>query len=683
MTTKSQLQELEITPGVMPLTDATASDIPCWTEAYGIRFDPNTGRVRKIGGWSSQSFNYSESIDGTMRTIYSVIINQKVYTIIGTNTTLYSLIGSELVNITPLDTSSVAAANSLSTNYGTLSANPIATVSGSNSVTITDASYARFQPGDTYTLFGATTTNGIPNTELNAAHFIRSVGIGTVTFRTPTSASGTGSGGGALVVRSDGLINVTSAAHGLLNGYRVKISGSGNAGGILAASINKEFIIRNVTTNTFDVMTTGTSTSAVTAAGGGSTVYYPQIDAGNLNQGLGQGYGAGLYGVGLYGTALVSSSGMFFPRIWFCDRYGEDIIMTAGNQTGIYTWDGNTAIAPVLISGAPTDVNYAFVSNNILVTFGHGVENEIFASDQGAITNWTASSTDQVFQDIIEGAGQFISHAEVDGYNLIFTSQQTYTMKYIGLPLVWQILPLDPNIGIIAPMARCSVNGIAYWMGESNFHFFRGGKVETLPSNFGVKSSIWNYVFSNLNYSQKSKIFCWHNEEWDEIWWHYPSANSNECDRVARFSRQLMTWVPDNMDRTAAEYPDISLSNPRTGNVSTLYLQETGDDADGEPLPFYARSKKFATGTDSAVSANFVPDFSMSGTAIFGLRMYNYPQSQTAMGDKEYVVTGTTEKIPTQVNGRYFDLSIAGEELGQSFLMGQCLTDLQSAARAP
>lgn len=682
MTTKSQLQEIQIVPGVMPYTDATASDIPCYAAAYGIRFDPNTGRPRKIGGWMSSTFNYGNVISGTVRTIYSAVINQKVYTIIGTNTYLYSLIGSELINITPLSTSSVAAANSLATNYGTLTNNPIATVLGSNSITITDASYARFRVNDTYTLSGATTTNGVPNTELNAAHVIRSIGVGTVTFRTATSATSSGSGGGASVVRSDGLINLAKAAHGLLDGYRIKISGAANTGGILAASINKEFIIRNVTTNTFDVMTAGTSTAAVTAGGGAATVYYQQIAAGNINQGLGQGYGAGLYGVGLYGTALVSSSGITFPRIWFCDRYGDNIVVTPGNQSGVYSWGGNTDVAPALVSGAPININYAFVSDNILVTFGHDVENEIFASDVGDITQWTASSSNQVYQNTIQGAGQFISHAPVDGYNLIYTGQQTYTMKYIGLPNVWEVLVLDPAIGIIAPMARCSVNGIAYWMGKENFHYFNGGKVQTLPSNFGVKSSIWSYVFSDLNYSQAFKIFAWHNEEWDEIWWHYPSANSNECDRVARFSRQLGTWVTDNMNRTAGEYPDINLSNPHTANMSTLYIQESGADADGAPLPFSFTTKKYASGTDTMIQANFIPDFLMSGTVELEVRTYNYPQSQTAMNDNSYAITGSTELVPMQVNGRYYDMTISGDELGQTFLMGQCLSDLQSAARA-
>jgi hypothetical protein len=684
MTTVSILTELEIMPGVMPSTDATSSDIPCWADGYHVRFDSSTGRIRKLAGWSIISYNSDVGVSGTMRTIYSATINQRVYTILGTNSYLYSLIGSQLTNITPLDTTPIAAANSLATHYNTLANNPIATVNGSNTVTISDTQASLFKVGDNYQLSGASTTNGIPNTELNATHIIRTIGVNVLTIIVATSATSTGNGGGASVIRSSGLVTLTKASHGLSVGDRVTISGAIAFGGITAPQINAEFIIRNVLTNSFDVMTEGVSTSSVSAAGGAATQYYSQITAGALNQGAGQGYGAGYYGVGLYGTALVSTSGEVYPRIWFCDRFGDNIIMTPGNQTGIYTWDGDTNTSPTLITNAPTDINYAFVQNNILVTFGHDVENKIFASDQGNYTSWTASSNNQVFEDIIEGAGRFISHVPVDGYSLIFTETQTYTFKYIGLLSgVWQISQLDAAIGILAPMARVSVNGYAYWMGQNNFYMFRGGKAEVIPSNIGKQSSILRYVFDNLNYSQRYKIFAWYNENYDEIWWHYPSSQSNECDRVARFNRKLQCWMPDELNRTAGEYPNQNLSNPRLGNVDDLYLHEVGTDDNNVALPFYATTKKYVSGKETIVLAQMVPDSVMTGTIELDVNSYNYPQSSQPMNSNSYNVTSTTERIPMQINGRYVDYTVSGEELGQSFLMGQWMIETQKAGKAP
>lgn len=684
MTLAGNLIELEITPGVMPSTDATPSDIPCWASGYHVRFDSNTGRLRKLAGWNSISFDYDATIMGTMRNIYSATINQRVTTIIGTNSYLYSVIGSRLSNITPLDTSPITAANSLATHYATLANNPITTINGSNTITIADTQASLFKVGDSYTLAGSATTNGIPNTDINSLHIVRMIGVNLITIIVATAATSSGSGGGAGVIRKSGLVTLTKATHGLAEGDRVAISGAVAFGGITAPQINIEFVIRNVLTNSFDVMTTGVATSSVSAAGGAGTEYFPQIEAGNLNQGAGQGYGAGFYGVGLYGTALISSSGETYPRIWFCDRFGDNIIATPGNQSGVYTWDGDDNVAPVLIPNAPTDINYAFEQNNILVTFGHDVENKIFASDQGDYEQWTSSSNNQVFEDIIEGAGRFISHVPVDSYSLIFTETQTYTFKYIGLLSgVWQVLILDSAIGLLAPMARISINGYAYWMGQDNFYMFRGGKVETIPSNITKQSTILRYVFDDLNYSQRYKIFAWYNENFDEIWWHYPSSGSNECDRVARLNRKLMCWVPDELDRTAGEYPTQNLSNPRLGNVGTLYLHETGTDDDGVAMPFEATTRKYLSGKDTAITGQIIPDSVMSGTIQFTATSYNYPQSTATMNNNVYNVTSTTERVPSQINGRYGDYTIAGEVLGQDFLMGQWMVEPQKAARAP
>lgn len=682
MTKVSDLKEIDVAPGVMPTSDATSFDIPCWSDSLHIRFDPTTGRVRKLGGWVGNDFDYGAQIEGITRTVYSASINQKIYTVLGTNENLYSLIGSTLTNITPLQTSSVAAPDSLATHYDTLANDPFTTVNASNDVVISDAEASNYQLNDIYTISGAVTTNGVPDTELNANHRVRAIGTGTVTVRVATAATSSGTGGGGSVIRTSGLITLTDNGHGLADGKRVAIDDAATFGGIPDTDINLEFVIRNVTPNTFDFMTGGTANASASSGGGMSTVYFPQLTPGAENQGLGQGYGAGLYGIGLYGTALVSTQGVSFPRIWFVDRFGENLVMTPGNSGGAYAWTGSNNIAPALITNAPTDINYLFVSDSILVTFGHDVENKIFASDQNDYTVWTASATNSVFEDVIEGAGRLISHCPVDGYNLIYTEQQTYTFKFVGGTAIWQILPLDLNIGIISPMARVSVNGIAYWMGQDNFYMFRGGKPEVMPSNFGTESTILRYVFDDLNYSQRYKCFAGYNEKFDEIWFHYPSANSNECDRIARYSRKLQCWCPDMIDRTAWEWPTTNLSNPRLANVTELYTHESGTDADGQPLDFFAKTKKFYTGTNTGVQVNVIPDSNMTGVIDCTISTYNYPQSQTPMFSKPMAITSTTEIYPIQTNGRLWELQIGGEELGQNFLMGQWMIDDQPGARA-
>lgn len=669
-TLPSQLIPIDTVPGVQPITDWTALATPHYTFSDKVRFW--RGIPQKIGGWVKFAFEFGATIMGAARTLYSAVIGNVAVTVIGTNSYVYALYGQELTNITPIDTTAIPIADSLDTDYGTLAANPISTQIGTGYLTIADTHADLYQINDNYTLAGATTTNGILNTAINAQHVIRSLDVNAVTILVSGTASSTGSGGGASVVRSTGLMTVNAVAHGQPNGDRTEILDAVDTGGILAVDINKEFIVRNSLTDSFGIMTAGTATSSVSAGGGGATTYQKQLEAGNADQSFGVGYGLGLYGAGLYGTSKSSVSGISYPRIWFMDRFGDRVLMTPGNQGAVYIWDGSLATAPSILTNAPTDVNYLFVSDNILVTFGHqNVSNQIFASDQGDATQWTASSTNQVFQDVIEGAARLISHVPVLGVNLIFTPSQTYRFSYIGLPNIWDIELLDNSVGIIAPMARVSVNNIAYWMGSNNFYRWSGANVEQIPSNSQDQCTMLKYVFGNINQGQISKCFAWYNDKFNEVWFHYPSASSNECDRLARLSIGDNVWSPDTMDRTCAEYPQTLFNNPRLiSSTDNLYTHELGNDDDVAPLAFTLRSNLRTSGKTTGLITGFVPDSVQTGAININLIGKQWPQVSATTYNKSFGIEDSGVRENIQIGGRYWQYTWSGAVLGQNWIMG-------------
>lgn len=672
----SQLNPINVTVGVQPIQDRTRLNTPHYTYSDKIRFW--RGSPQKIGGWLSVVFEYGEEIVGAARTLYSAIIQELLATAIGTNEYLYSLYGNSLKNISPLETTTHAIANGIETDFGTLANNPVGTTIGTGNLAIADTHASKYQAGDNYTLSGATTTNGITNTLINAVHIVRSVGTNIVNISVAGTASSTGSGGGASVVRKTGLLTFTAATHGMLDGWRTKITAAGATGGVTAPQINKEFVIRNVTTNTFDVMTAGTATSHVTAGGGAGTLYQSQIAAGNENESIGVGYGGGLYGAGLYGVSKTFST-VSLPRIWFMDRFGDVIIGTPGNQSGVYSWDGSTTVAPTLITNAPTDVNYAFVSDNILVTFGHDdTPNQIFASDQGDPTQWTSSSTNQVYQDIIEGAGRLLSHVPVLGVNLLFTPNQTYRFSYIGLPNIWEIKLLDNSIGIIAAMARCSVNNVAYWMSQNNFYRWSGQNVEIIPANTQDQCTALEYVFGNINTAQMAKCFAWYNPRFNEVWFHYPSASSNECDRYITVSISDNVWAIGTLDRTCSEYPALLFNYPRMiSSEGVLYNHEQGYNDDLSPMAFTLDSNLRMQSKPTNTLSAFIPDSMQIGDISFRLRGYQYPQSTATTYDVTKTVSPSAEQIQVQFNGRFYLETWSGAELDQQFNMGQWFEAIQ------
>ncbi|CAB4214622.1 hypothetical protein UFOVP1454_55 [uncultured Caudovirales phage] len=663
-----------VTPGVQPSTDFTTSTTNHFVAADKIRF--RDGFPEKIGGWVAVTIDDANTLAGCGRSIFSYNLSNSVRYIIGTHANLYYLIGSQLTNISPLVTSTTAIANSLASHYATLANNPVTTTLASATITIADTA-TKLRVGDAVTLSGSSAVNGVPAAEINTSHFVRTQATNSYTISVTTAATSAGTGGGASVVQRSGIITVTQASHGFPNGERIKIASSGDLAGILAAAINKQFIIRNKTANTYDIVAATAATSSVSAGGGAGTTVQGQIADGLCDATAAQGYGAGLYGAGLYGTALVSTTGALPVRSWTADRFGNNIILTPGNQTGVYTWDSVTAIAPVALTNAPTAVNYVYTSNEIVVTLGDSnVGNRRKWSDQGVSTTWSGASTNQAGEDDIEGASTFISHLNVKGINLEFTDSQVYTSRYIGRPFIWETKLLDDKSGIISKNARMQHNGTGYWMGTDNFYYYRSGNVEIIPSNSSFETTFKKYVFDNINISQKSKIFCWFNRKFNEVWWHYPSSNSSECDRVVRLNVKEMTWTTDTHDRSAGEYPTQLRAFPylaqidQTTDITTLYEHENTNDDNGAALTWSLTTPFFDGGVDVVNILGVIPDSIQTGNISCVVNVKQYPQSSSLYSTTTLTITPTSEIQAIRNTSRFIQYVLSGSAVGQAWRAG-------------
>jgi hypothetical protein len=381
----------------------------------------------------------------------------------------------------------------------------------------------------------------------------------------------------------------------------------------------------------------------------------------------------------------------------------DNIIGTPGNGGGLYEWDGDSTSPATAVLNAPTQINYAFVLKNIVVTFGDsGVENRIKTSDIGDRTVWTATSENQVFEDELEDVERLISHVVIQGEALIFTENATLLMEYTGGALVWRFTMIDPGIGIIGPLARCASQGVAYWMGRDNFYMWSGGNVEVIPSNSGDISTGFKYVFENINTAQKSKCFVWFNEKFSEVWFHYPSANSNECDRVARVNTHDFTWSFDEMDRTAAEWPYAVFGQPRlVSSDNVAYRHELTNDAGGEAMEWLLKTPKRFTGPQLSTLTGLIPDSVQTGDDVIDnwgvldsvlslessdigtpvtvqVQAWEWPQSSKPLYDETFTVTQKTERISLQAKGRVFQYTLRGQAIGQAFQLGQWVEEMQA-----
>lgn len=167
----------------------------------------------------------------------------------------------------------VAIGSSIANHYDTLSSDPVLAFNLLSVLWITDSLSSSLAAGDNVKYSGSTDVANYTAAEINTIHTVASASVVTTVINMSHAGNSVVSGGGASVIRSCGLLTITSTAHGLSNGDTVEISGAIAVGGITADQINGQFVVRNVTANTFDIMTSGYSTSSVSAGGGTAAVY--------------------------------------------------------------------------------------------------------------------------------------------------------------------------------------------------------------------------------------------------------------------------------------------------------------------------------------------------------------------------------------------------------------------------
>ena len=385
-------------------------------------------------------------------------------------------------------------------------------------------------------------------------------------------------------------VTVTIVAHGGIDGDYVTFSGVvGPIGGIPQSEFNAEFIVDQVTANTFTITTTTAATSSTSGGGTAITAAF-QINVGNNNAFAGYGWGAGAWSRGGWGSGAAAPV-IRAQRDWFIQNFDDDMVANI-RDGAIYYWkyeDGvaarATPLATTTISGVapadvPTKAMQILVSQNDkhlicfgATPFGGGAFDPLLIrwATQDQPNVWTPLVTNSAGFLRVSRGSAIVSAIATRQEILVFTEGTLNSLQYLGTTDVFGLQELADNISILSPRSVVTVNNTAYWMGHDKFYAY-GGRVETLPC------SIRNHVFQNLNYSQADQIISGTNEGWNEIWWFYPTADSNVNNAYVIYNHLERIWYYGTIDRTAwsdsslREYPQALTATYITGGISGTTL---------------------------------------------------------------------------------------------------------------
>jgi len=218
--------------------------------------------------------------------------------------------------------------------------------------------------------------------------------------------------------------------------------------------------------------------------------------------------------------------------------------------------------------------------------------------------------------------------------------------------------------------------------------------------------SLLRYVFNDFNYDQRAQVCSGTNERFNEVWWFYCSADSDQVNRYVVYNHLQGIWYHGNLSRTA--WLDTPLrENPVAATYSNnLVYHESGydDRVSAVPVPInsYIVSSEFDIddGNTYFLLSEILPDITFDGSTtdapavsmeLFGLKRpgsgYQSPTSQGGVPSGTVTRTGLlpveqfTDRIYVRVRARQMAMRIESGALGVSWQLGSPRIDIRPDGR--
>jgi len=386
------------------------------------------------------------------------------------------------------------------------------------------------------------------------------------------------------------------------------------------------------------------------------------ITAGIADATLKTGYGYSTYGSYAYGVARPDLGGIVTATTWSLDTWGEYLVACSSADGKLYEWQlgFTTPTLAAAITNAPTGNKALLVTaERILFALGAGGNpRKVQWCDQEDNTVWTPLATNQAGDYELATPGTLLAGKRVKGVNLLFTDVDVHTATYIGAPFVYGFEKAGSGCGLISAQSVAAIDTAAIWMSKSGFWTY-DGYVKPLPSD------VSDYVFSNMNFNQASKVYAVHNSKFGEIWWYYPSSGSNENDSYVTYNYRENHWNIGSLARTAGTDAGVFTNPLLVSSDGYIYEHEVGFAYDSASV--YAESGPVQLGNgDNLMSVRqVVPDEQTLGEAVVSFKTRNYPTgAQSTFGP--YTAANPTDVrfMARQVNVKVTGAVLADWRIG-------------------
>lgn len=406
-------------------------------------------------------------------------------------------------------------------------------------------------------------------------------------------------------------------------------------------------------------------------------------------------------------------------HLWQFDHFYDgvtfttDIIAHPGrNLTNIdSTAETDIFIGSAIDSAILTDATLASVSGGI-VTLGpylmfYGNSGQIgwsMVNDPTTIDAEAFITQQKIVKGLpLRGAGQ--------GPAGIFWSLDSLIRAvFVGGAATWQFDTLAADMSVLSSQAIIEYDGTYFWPGVDRWLMFNG-VVRDIPNDFNI-----NYMFDNLNFSERQKVFAFKVPRFGEIWWCYPRGNATECTHAVIFNVKEGYWydtelplqdanaeTPTSPGRTAGIYAKVYNKPFMVGaeNVGTfgsplytLWQHETGVDkivqSQIDAIPSHFETAEIGMPTDDQQPNNaelrvarIEPDFVQAGpmtVTVKGRVNSKAPVVEASAATfEETAAASTDETVKLREIRRLMSFRFESNVQGGNYEFGETLAHVEPA----
>lgn len=436
---------------------------------------------------------------------------------------------------------------------------------------------------------------------------------------------------------------------------------------------------------------TGSTTSTVSFASAVTTAYVSGgVVASNTISYLNATTGAQT----VAGTIAVNQLTNMQALDWTLDNWGEILIacpnfvsadpgqpddyLTGG---GIFYYQPGTG-SPIanIIPNAPPANHGVFVAmpQRQIIAWGStftGIQDPLLIrwSDVGNFNVWAGDVTNQAGSYRIPKGSTIVGCIQGPQQGLVWTDLAIWAMQYVGPPYVYSFNEIGTGCGLIAPKAAISMNGVVYWMSQSQFFRLSGSGVEP------IACPIWDVIFQDLDTSNLNKIRVAANSRFGEISWFYPTnSNGGEVSHYVKYNVYMNQWDFGAIGRTA--WINQSVFGPPIGATTEniIVQHETSTDADGQAMNSYFQTGYFQLNDGDVLTFvdQFWPDAKWGyygGTQNANLLLTFYVTQYA--GDPPiaygpFTLTEATQYVTPRLRGRLVSIKIESNDVGTFWRLG-------------